>query len=195
MTRNMASRTPARNIPARAKAQASRVAPMRKKYTNNTTVQEAALVDPWKPLTEQQRLFVKAFSSGENMTNSLKAGGFSAASLAYGYRLLAMPNIAKALKESQAAYAMAAELSKKDVMDMLKEAYDMAKLMSEPASMVAAAREIGKMCGYYEPKKVDLTISTTGRQKIEMLSDEDLFKLMEEASTEVLALEDHGERD
>lgn len=194
MTRNMASRTPARNIPARTKEQASRVAPMRKKYTNNTTVQEAALVDPWKPLTEQQRLFVKAFSSGENMTNSLKAGGFSAASLAYGYRLLAMPNIAKALKESQAAYAMAAELSKKDVMDMLKEAYDMAKLMSEPASMVAAAREIGKMCGYYEPKKVDLTISTAGRQKIEMLSDEDLFKLMEEASTEVLALEDHGER-
>ena len=194
MARNMASRTPARNTSTRAKTQAKRVAPMRKKYTNNTTVQEAALVDPWKPLTEQQRLFVKAFSSGENMTNSLKAGGFSAASLAYGYRLLAMPNIAKALKESQAAYAMAAELSKKDVMDMLKEAYDMAKLMSEPASMVAAAREIGKMCGYYEPKKVDLTISTTGRQKIEMLSDEDLFKLMEEASTEVLALEDHGER-
>ena len=191
----MASRTPARNIPARAKTQAKRVAPMRKKYTNNTTVQEAALVDPWKPLTEQQRLFVKAFSSGENMTNSLKTGGFSAASLAYGYRLLAMPNVAKALKESQAAYAMAAELSKKDVMDMLKEAYDMAKLMSEPTSMVAAAREIGKMCGYYEPKKVDLTISTAGRQKIEMLSDEDLFKLMEEASTEVLALEDHGQDD
>lgn len=195
MARNMASRTPARNTSDRVKAQASRVAPMRKKYTNNTTVQEAALVDPWKPLTEQQRLFVKAFSSGENMTNSLKAGGFSAASLAYGYRLLAMPNIAKALKESQAAYAMAAELSKKDVMDMLKEAYDMAKLMSEPASMVAAAREIGKMCGYYEPKKVDLTISTAGRQKIEMLSDEDLFKLMEEASTEVLALENHGQDD
>ena len=195
MARNMASRTPARNTSTRAKTQAKRVAPMRKKYTNNTTVQEAALVDPWKPLTEQQRLFVKAFSSGENMTNSLKAGGFSAASLAYGYRLLAMPNVAKALKESQAAYAMASELSKKDVMDMLKEAYDMAKLMSEPASMVAAAREIGKMCGYYEPKKVDLTISTAGRQKIEMLSDEDLFKLMKEAGEEVLALENHGQDD
>jgi hypothetical protein len=194
MVSTMPSRTPARNAPSLAKRRAATVKGL-KKYTGNTTVQEAALADPWKPLTEQQRLFVKAFSKGENMTNSLQAGGFSAASLAYGYRMLAMPNVAKALKESQAAYAMAAELSKKDVMDMLKEAYDMAKLMSEPASMVAAAREIGKMCGYYEPKKVDLTISTTGRQKIEMLSDEDLFKLMEEASTEVLALEDHGERD
>ena len=173
-----------------AKSQAKRGAALRGKYTGNTTVQEASLGDPWKPLTENQKLFVKAFSSGENMTNSLQAGGFAASTTAYGYRLLEMPNVKRALKEQQAAYAMASELSKKDVMDMLKEAYDMAKLMSEPANMVAAAREIGKMCGYYEPKKVDLTISSVGRQKIELLSDEELFKLMNEASAEVLAIED-----
>ena len=162
-------------------------------FTGNSTVQEAALGDPWKPLTDQQKRFVKAFSSGENMTNSLKAGGFSTVSVAYGYRMLEMPNVAKALKEQQAAYALASEMSKKDVMDMLKEAYDMAKIMSEPSSMVAAAREIGKMCGYYEPKKIDLTISTTGRKKIELLTDEELFKLMEEAGNEVLALENEAE--
>lgn len=161
--------------------------------TPNTTIQAISLGNPNKPLTEQQKRFVKAFSSGENMKNSLAAGGFSASSLAYGYRLLEMPNVKRALTEAREAYAKAAELSKKDVMDMLKEAYDMAKLMSEPASMVAAAREIGKMCGFYEPKKVDLTISTVGRQKIELLSDEELFKLMEEATTEVLALEDNGQ--
>lgn len=173
---------------ARKKGQSARVAKV-KQYTGNSTVQEVALGDPWKPMTDQQKRFVKAYASGENMTNSLKAGGFSESSLAYGYRLLEMPNVARALKEQQAAYALASELSKKDVMDMLKEAYDMAKLMSEPSSMVAAAREIGKMCGYYEPKKVDLTISTTGRKKIELLTDEELFKLMEEAGNEVLALE------
>lgn len=176
----------------RAKEKPVRVAKIRQ-YTGNTTVQAASLGDPWKPLTDQQKRFVKAFSSGENMTNSLKAGGFSTVSVAYGYRMLEMPNVAKALKEQQAAYALASEMSKKDVMDMLKEAYDMAKLMSEPSSMVAAAREIGKMCGYYEPKKIDLTISTTGRKKIELLSDEELFKLMEEAGNEVLALENEAE--
>lgn len=176
----------------RVKERPARVAKVRQ-YTGNSTVQEVALGDPWKPMTDQQKRFVKAFASGENMTNSLKAGGFSESSLAYGYRLLDMPNVAKALKEQQAAYAMAAELSKRDVMDMLKEAYDMAKLMSEPTSMVAAAREIGKMCGYYEPKKVDLTISTTGRKKIELLTDEELFKLMNEASAEVLAIESEAD--
>jgi hypothetical protein len=174
-------KTPAR----RAAAQT-----LKTKYTGNTTVQAASLGDPWKPLTEQQKQFVKAFSKGENMTNSLKAGGFGVASVAYGYRMLEMPNVSRALKEQQAAYALASELSKRDVMDMLKEAYDMAKLMSEPSSMVAAAREIGKMCGYYEPKKIDLTISSVGRKKIEMLSDEELFQLMQEASAEVLAIED-----
>lgn len=176
----------------RAKEKPARVAKIRQ-YTGNTTVQAASLGDPWKPLTDQQKRFVKAFSSGENMTNSLKAGGFSTVSVAYGYRMLEMPNVAKALKEQQAAYALASEMSKKDVMDMLKEAYDMAKLMSEPSSMVAAAREIGKMCGYYEPKKIDLTVSTTGRKKIELLTDEELFKLMEEAGNEVLALENEAE--
>ena len=42
-------------------------------------------------------------------------------------------------------------MTRKKVMDMLLESYDMAKLMAEPASMVSAAREIEKMCGYYAP--------------------------------------------
>lgn len=184
---------PAPKLSARLKSQPKRVAGARK-YVNSSTKAGAALVDPWKPLTEQQKLFVKAYTGGENMTNSLRSAGYgSNCSTSYGYRLLAMPNVDKAVKEAQAAYALASELSKRDVMDMLKEAYDMAKLMSEPASMVAAAREIGKMAGYYEPKKVDLTISAAGRQKIELLSDEELFKLMNEVSSEVLALEDDGQ--
>lgn len=164
------------------------------KYVNSNTKAGASLIDPWKPLTHNQKLFVQAYARGENMTGALVAAGFgSNSSTSYGYRLLAMPNVAKALKEAQAANALAAELSRRDVMDMLKEAYDMAKLMSEPSSMVAAAREIGKMCGYYEPKKVDITISAGQRKKIEELSDEDLFKMMEDASAEVLALEHDGE--
>lgn len=58
--------------------------------------------------------------------------------------------------------------------------------------MVAAAREIGKMCGFYEPQKIDITHSLAGKQKVEQLSDDELFKLIEEASDEVQALTDQS---
>lgn len=163
---------------------------------NTSYIDECRAVSPDKPLTELQRAFVKLRAAGEPPTNALFRAGFSESNPKYAYRLEAMPNIARALAAERAAYAKAAEISKKDVMDMLKEAYDMAKLMSEPASMVSAAREIGKMCGYYEPKKVDLTISTAGKRKVEQLSDEDLFKMIEEATAEVSAIAyDDGEDD
>ena len=81
-------------------------------------------------------------------------------------------------------------------MDMLIEAYDTAKLLSEPASMVSAAREIGKMCGMYnEVKKVE--VSVTGDimlYKMNQLSDEDLVRLISEgvqqaAAEDVLLIE------
>jgi hypothetical protein len=83
------------------------------------------------------------------------------------------------------------ELSKKDVMDMLKEAYDMAKLMAEPSSMVSAAREIGKMCGYYEPKKVEVSVSAALQKKesVARLTDAELFAAIEAGQMNLLSLE------
>jgi phage terminase small subunit len=52
--------------------------------------------------------------------------------------------------------------------------------MAEPASMVSAWREIGKMCGYYEPvtKKVDITVTQNGFKRLERLSDAELLELI-----------------
>lgn len=163
-----------------------------RQHLSTTSAANATLVDPDKPLTEMQREFAKLWASGESIATACVRAGY--ADEGFGYRMARMPNVRRLYDAEKAKYEAAAQMTRKKVMDMHLEAFEMAKLMAEPSSMVAAAREIGKMCGYYEPKKVDLTISTAGRQKIEMLSDEDLFKLMEEASTEVLALEDHGER-
>jgi hypothetical protein len=87
---------------------------------------------------------------------------------------------------------------------MLKDAFDTAKLMSEPASMVAAAREIGKMAGYYEPQKkiIDINLNT-GKGTVAELSrmtDEQLAEMVEKAAraladAEQLALEHLGDDD
>lgn len=148
-------------------------------------------VSPDKPLTDKQKAFVKFVAMGESGVNAIIKAGMSSSNPQYSSRLLAMPNIQRALAVEREAYAKASELTKRDVMMMLKDAYDMAKLMAEPASMVSAAREIGKMSGYYEPKKVEVSLTSGTRQKVEQLSNEQLYKMIEEATAEVALIEAH----
>jgi hypothetical protein len=150
----------------------------------------ASLVSVDKPLTEMQKTYVKYRAAGETIPNAFFKAGYNTED-SYAYRMEKMPNIIAALKKEQDAYARMSELSKKDVMDMLKEAYDMAKLMAEPSSMVSAAREIGKMCGYYEPKKVEVSVSAALQKKesVARLTDAELFAAIEAGQMNLLSLE------
>lgn len=171
----------------RERTKMQRITQQARKGKDTSQMAGCRAVSPDKPLTDKQKAFVKALALGESTPNAMKRAGLSLSNPQYSSRLLAMPNIQRALAKERELTAKASELTRRDVIEMHKEAYDMAKLMSEPSSMVAAAREIGKMCGFYEPRKVEVTLHN-GKQKVEQLSDEELFKLIEEASDEVEAL-------
>ena len=94
-----------------------------------------------------------------------------------------MPNILALYNEEKAKYEEAAQMTRQRVMDGLLEAVEMAKLMAEPATMVSGWREIGKMCGYFEPKKVDINVNVTGNvihQRLNQLSDAELLKIIQD---------------
>lgn len=167
-----------------------------RQYVNTSTMAAAESVDPDKPLTEKQKLFAKYYAEGDSIPNAMQRAGYNEQP-SYGYRMVKMPNIKREIARYQAEFQKAAELSKRDVMDMLKESYEMAKLMNEPSTMVSAAREIGKLCGYYEPTKVQIDVNNATRVKFEQLSDAELFAMIEKASRELeqaetLGLEDHS---
>lgn len=147
---------------------------------NTSTMGGAASVDPDKPLTDQQRAFVRLWASGESITTaSIKAGYNDGASIAY--RMSKMPNILKLYDREKQLYEEASQMSRKKVMDMLVESFDMAKLMAEPASMVSAAREIGKMCGYYEPTRHKIDLGVAGNtlvDKMNRMTDAELLKII-----------------
>ena len=90
-------------------------------------------------------------------------------------------------------------MTRKKVMDMHLEAFEMAKLMAEPASMVSAAREIGRMCGYYEPVKHTVDVNVKGEvavRQLNAMSDSDLLKLITGgAALSLPAPEDTGNGD
>ena len=155
------------------------------------TVAVAETVDPNKPLTEKQRLFVRFWAEGETIKNaSLKAGYADGAQMAY--RMVHMPNVLALKAELSAKYEEEAQMTRKKVMDMHMEAYDMAKLMAEPATMVSAAREIGKMCGYYAPVEHRMKVDVTGNiilDRMNSLSDAELLKVITQSSPPVEVLE------
>ena len=163
-----------------AAARATPVSKGVRTMTNTSNYAGAAMVDPDKPLTSQQMAFVKAWAQGESIHSASQRAGYSSGE-GFCYRMTHMPNVLKIYHQEKALYEASAQMSRKKVMDMLLESYEMAKLMAEPASMVSAAREVGKMCGYYEPVKHTLDVNIKGEMTVRQLngmSDTDLLKIL-----------------
>lgn len=174
------------------------VAQARARGMDTSSYENAELIDPNKPLTEKQRAFVKFWAQGESIaTASIKAGYNDGASLAY--RMVRMPNILKLYEEEKRLYEEACQMTRKRVMDGLLEGIEMAKLMAEPATVISGWREVGKMCGYYEPVKQKIELSVKGEiamKTMERMSDEELMKLLAQGPEALLPAptpEDEGE--
>lgn len=155
----------------------------------------AVQVQPDKPLTEQQRAFVRHLATGEStLTASLKAGYSDNGT--YAYRMLHMPNIQLALQEEQRKYAEASGMTRKAVLEGFQEAIQLAKMVEEPSSMIAGWREIAKVCGFYEPAQIKITHTHEGKvlhERVEKLSDDELMKLIEERANAIRGLPAPGD--
>lgn len=153
-------------------------------------------VDPNKPLSEKAKLFISFWAQGESIANASAKAGYGDGAT-YAYRLVRYPQAIALYNAEKALYEEASQMSRKKVMDMLLESYDMAKLMAEPASMVSAAREVGKMCGYFDTvKKVEVNV--TGNvmfDRMNRMSDDELLKLITAADQDTTPLIEHDEEE
>lgn len=166
---------PKRGINARQ----SPVDKIRGKAMDTSSKAAAALVSVDKPLTSQQRSFAQAWAKGESIPSACLRAGYADDGL--GYRMAAMPNILKAYHAEKVLYEAACQMTRKRVMDGLLDAVEMAKLLAEPATMVSGWREIGKMCGYYEPTKIQVDVNVSGEVSVRQLNamtDAELLKLI-----------------
>lgn len=158
------------------------IARLRKEGLDKSTNEVAALANPDRPLTDKMRRFIKFWASGESILSASYKAGYADAGT-YAYRLAKDPAILKMYEAEKRAYEEASQMSRKRVIDGLLEAIDMAKLVSEPGSMISGWREIGKMCGYYAPVETKVTIDHTSSvlaDRLNKLSDAELLKLIQE---------------
>jgi len=151
-----------------------------RKARNTSQIASAAQISPDKPLTEKQRLFVQAWAEGNSLTVSAKRAGYTTDKLSY--RLARMPNILALKHEYEKKYERAAQMSRAKVLEGFKDSIAMATLMSEPMTMIAGWREIGRLCGYYAPVETRVKMDVTGEvtmNRLSTLSDAELLEMIE----------------
>ena len=169
-----------RDTTPKARAPATNEGAAVRRYKETSTNALAAMVDVNKELNDKQKMFVKFWAEGESITTASAKAGYNDAAT-YAYRMTKMPNVLALYQSIKAKYEEAGQMTRQKVMDMLIESYDMAKLMAEPSTMVAAAREVGKMCGYYAPVEHKMKVDVTGNivvDRLNSMSDAELLKLI-----------------
>jgi hypothetical protein len=90
------------------------------------------------------------------------------------------PTVQQELARIRAETAENCGITKEDVVQMLVDAAGMAKMSADATGLVAAARELGKMLGFYAPevKKTLVGVDKAEVKKIiEQMGDEELLKL------------------
>jgi hypothetical protein len=136
-------------------------------------------------VTEKQDKYIEARLDGKNKRQASIEAGYNVSGISV---IEKSADVRAALESARAELSSAAQIKRADVIEMLKEAYDMAKLAAEPASMVSAAKEIGKMLGFYEPETIRIESARSAnsvQRKLMTMSDEELAEIAEGTATVV----------
>jgi hypothetical protein len=88
----------------------------------------------------------------------------------------------KALTTEQARSRQVMNMKRENVMRGMLEAIDMAKDQRQPGTMISGWKEIGRMCGHYEPERREVVYAMGGQELIEQIQNLPKQKLIEMVS-------------
>jgi hypothetical protein len=161
-------------------AKARNINRLRETSLSNCVPENIEQFNPDRPLTEKQKRFVEEWAKGETILSASYRAGY-ADSGQMAYRLAKDPAILKIYEREKALYQEASQMTRKRVMEGILEGIEMAKMVSEPASVINGWKTVGQMCGYFEPVRKKIDISINGNvtvKKLESMGDADLLKLI-----------------
>ena len=102
------------------------------------------------------------------------------------------PKITKQIAIARAEYAESANMDRKRIVEGFLEAVDIARMKADPTAMVQGWREIGRMCGFYEPQRTVVDVSVSGQvmvQQLQQMTDAQLIQILEEERANSEAIE------
>ena len=129
-------------------------------------------------LTPKQSQYLKLRASGHSPG---RASEIAYGSRAHAKRNESNPVIQAALKSMRQDTYERLQVTRERCVEGILEAVEMARIMAEPATMIAGYREVGKMLGFYEPERKEVAVVGEGGrllQKVSQMSDEQLLQLL-----------------
>jgi DNA-binding GntR family transcriptional regulator len=131
-----------------------------------------------KELNARQAAYVANRERGATRQQSAILAGYADVDKA-GEQVEEAEVVQEALQEARTELAKATGITKEQILEGLKEAADMAKLLADPQAMVRAWSEIGKMLGHYAPevKKHLHGVDPKTAEALKALSDAELYKI------------------
>ena len=134
-------------------------------------------------LTPRQAKFVREYLVDGNGARAAVAAGYGVAgSRVAAHRLLTNANVQKALQVRQSADATKLSIQRNDVLQSLLKAYNLALERCNPAAMVSAARECGRLMGYYAPERQQVEVmnesNTATHQRLARMGDAELMAMI-----------------
>lgn len=135
------------------------------------------MLDMKKKPSPRQQKYIDARAKGLGRPTSaiIAAGDENAAG-----GLEASPTVKEELAKIRSAMAINSGVTKEDIVEMLKSAAGLAQMQGDATGLVAAARELGKMLGFYAPevKKTLLGVDQASLKKaLQDMGEDELLRI------------------
>ena len=144
-----------------------------------------------KPLTRKLKMVAEYVGQGMSYRAAAEHAGVRCSET----RWKKDPRFMEVVRAEQEKNAAAAQVRREDIIDGLKEAINLAKLVSDPHALIKAWAEMGRFCGFYAPEVRKLDISVTSKRvitQLESMSERELLQLANEELAQ--GLEGHFKR-
>jgi len=130
-------------------------------------------------VNDRQDKYVKNRARGMSREASAILAGYPAGQEA-GKQVEEQPSVAAELARIRLEMANGAGVTKETIIQMLQEAGILAKMQGDASGLVAAARELGKMLGFYAPEVKKTLVGVdknTLKAALAEMSDDELYKI------------------
>lgn len=135
-------------------------------------------------LTQKQRRYVENIMQGMTKAGACIAAGFT---LSNEYtKFQDLEPVKQYHKELIEKERQRMEITREDVLNGMKTAIDDAQVLGDPNAQIKGWTEIGKILGYYAPKKQELSLDSDAQALLSRLQDLPTEKLLELAGPDAI---------
>lgn len=126
---------------------------------------------------EKRKVFADALLEGHSKADAARAAGYHPNNVS---AVMRGEDIQTYIEEARAEVKDLSTLKRLDVVNVVLEAIDMARMMADPAQMINGADKLAKMMGYYAPETLKLEVSGNHAAlatKFKALTDDELYEI------------------